>query len=225
MINIEAQKKFYTGYDLVSRGVFYCARMLSAQLDTEFTTNNYDEMKKVYSIWLCMDTPKNVEYTITEYHMEPNLLYGNCAREARYDLLSVIMICLGKEEDTSKGNKLHQLLTTILSGKLSIQQKKEMLERKYGFAMTRELDERMAGMCNLSELIEERGIEKGIEKGMEKGMEKGIRKGISESMKKMIQTEIVFQTPDDIIVKKLMQAFDLTEEQAYQEVQQKSRYH
>ena len=28
-------------------------------------------------------------------------------------------------------------------------------------------------MCNLSDIIEEKGIEKGMEKGLEKGMEKG----------------------------------------------------
>jgi len=37
IINVEAQKNYYPGYDLVTRAMFYCARMLSAQLDTEFT--------------------------------------------------------------------------------------------------------------------------------------------------------------------------------------------
>ena len=32
-------------------------------------------------------------------------------------------------------------------------------------------------MCNLSEGIEERGIEKGIKKGMERGIKKGIAEG------------------------------------------------
>ena len=36
IINVEGQKKFDPGYDIVTRGIFYCARMLSAQKDTEF---------------------------------------------------------------------------------------------------------------------------------------------------------------------------------------------
>jgi len=40
IVNVEGQKKFHPGYDLVTRSVFYCARMLSAQLDTEFTGEN-----------------------------------------------------------------------------------------------------------------------------------------------------------------------------------------
>ena len=39
-------------------------------------------------------------------------------------------------------------------------------------------------MCNLSEGIEERGIEKGIAKGMEKGIAKGIAKGMAKGIAK-----------------------------------------
>ena len=33
ILNVEIQKDYYPGYDLVTRAVFYCARMLSAQLN------------------------------------------------------------------------------------------------------------------------------------------------------------------------------------------------
>ena len=73
IVNVEAQKDFYPGYDLVTRAIFYCARMLSAQLSTEFSVSRddpvkYDNIKKVYSIWICMDTSKKAENTIDEYH-------------------------------------------------------------------------------------------------------------------------------------------------------------
>lgn len=178
IINIEAQQKFYPGYDLVTRGVFYCARMLSAQLDTEFTTDNYDEIKKVYSIWLCLDTPQNAEYTITEYRMEPKSIYGQYWGKARYDLMSVIMVCLGKDGDVERGNRLHRLLTTLMSDKLTVQQKKDILEQEYGFAMDRESDRRMTGMCNWSEFIEERALNKGRAEGIQKGAEGIIELGI-----------------------------------------------
>ena len=185
IINIEAQQKFYPGYDLVTRGVFYCARMLSAQLDTEFTTDNYDEIKKVYSIWLCMDVPKDAEYTITEYRMEPKSIYGQYLGKARYDLMSVIMVCLGKDGDVERGNRLHRLLVSLMSDKLTVQQKKDILEQEYGFAMDRESDRRMTGMCNWSAYIEERALNKGRAEGIQKGaegiIELGIEFGLSES--------------------------------------------
>lgn len=80
-INIEAQKSFFPGYDLTTRGVIYGARLLSEQMDVEYTADDYDGAKKVYSIWICMNTPlgtnqhENVSDTIVEYSMNPKVIY------------------------------------------------------------------------------------------------------------------------------------------------------
>lgn len=173
IINVEAQKDYYPGYDLVTRGIFYCARMLSAQLDTEFTAGNYDGIKKVYSIWICMDAPKYAAGTITEYTMEQKKLLGDFRGKARYDLLSVVMICLGNEEEERKEEKqeksLHGLLRTLLSERLPADKKMEILNNRYGIRATVEMKEGMNLMCNLSDRIEEKGIEKGLEEGKKQG--------------------------------------------------------
>ena len=52
LINVEGQKNTSPGYDLVTRGIYYGARRISAQKGTEFTGSSYDDIKKVYSIWI-----------------------------------------------------------------------------------------------------------------------------------------------------------------------------
>lgn len=42
IVNIEAQRKYYVGYHFEPRAVVYCARMISEQIDREFTTDDYD---------------------------------------------------------------------------------------------------------------------------------------------------------------------------------------
>ncbi len=170
LLNVEAQKNYYPGYDLVTRGVFYCARMLSAQLDTEFTTDNYDEIKKVYSIWICMETPKYIQNTITEYSIKPNKVIGDFHGKARYDLLSVVMVCLGENEVT--GNKLLGMLSTLLADKLSVDEKEKLLSQEYGIETSVKVKEVLNTMCNLSDLIEEKGIKRGIERDVEKLLKK-----------------------------------------------------
>ncbi len=171
IVNVEAQKSYYPGYDLVTRGLFYCARLLSAQYGTEFVDGNYDDIKKVYSVWVCMNTPEKVENTITRYHMMKEDVYGYVEDTARYDLLEVVMVCLGKvyiDEDgrpVKDGCELHGVLGTLFSEQLSPNRKKEILNKEYGIATSVELEGGVNDMCNLSELIEERGIEKGIERG------------------------------------------------------------
>lgn len=166
IINIEAQKKFHPGYDLVTRAIFYCARMLSAQLDTEFIHGNYSDIKKVYSIWICMDAPKYAEYTIMEYKLGKRELYGHLKNTGRYDLMSAVMICLGSEDNMNRGNELHGMLATLLSEKLTADEKIEKLSREYDIETSVEVKEGMRIMCNLSDRIEEKGIEQGWEEGL-----------------------------------------------------------
>ena len=87
MLNVEVQKKYHVGYHFVPRGVFYCARMISEQLDTEFTAENYDNIKKVYSIWICMEAPEYVANTITKYELKPEDVYGQFKGTEKYDLI------------------------------------------------------------------------------------------------------------------------------------------
>ena len=179
IINVEAQRESFRCYDLVKRAVFYCARMLSAQLDTEFKIPYYDDVKKVYSIWICMHPSKKTQNTITEYHMQADDRYGKYSGKAGYDLLSVIMIRIGLETQQEQ-QKLLKLLRTLLSDKMTINSKLDILESEYKIPRNRKIAEEAGNLCNLSELIEEKGIEKGIVKGKAEGKAEGKEEGRAE---------------------------------------------
>ncbi len=176
IINVEAQNKFYETYDLVTRGVFYCARMLSTQVRNEESAEEYNHLQKVYSIWICMQVPQNSEYTITGYRMNKEDIYGHMKSTAnqRYDLMELVMVCLGRPETAVKGTELHQLLNTVLSEALTPQEKQKIMKEEYDIVTTVELEGGLAKMCNLSEYIEEKAIEKGLQQGIEQGIEQGI---------------------------------------------------
>lgn len=167
IVNIEIQRKYHPGYDLVERAVFYCARMLSAQLGTEFGAEDYGGMHKVYSIWLCLNAPGKEADTVTEYRLKPEILYGTQEAGHRYDLLSVVMIGLNEESRKKKATPLHGFLGTVFSEKLKPEEKLKSLEKDYGVETTRELKEGVNRMCNLSDAIEERGIQRGLQQGEE----------------------------------------------------------
>ena len=171
-INIEAQKSFYPGYDLVTRGIVYPARLISQQMDVEYTADNYDGVKKVYSVWICMNAPekkhsyKKVADSIVEYSIKPTILYPNNATDdeiatGRYDLMSTVFINLNSQKTINSKNVLISMLSTLLSDKIKADEKKQKLEKEYGIKMSKELESEVSSMCNLSEAIEERGIERG----------------------------------------------------------------
>lgn len=205
IMNVEAQRKYYPGYDLVTRALFYCARMLSAQLDTEFSTDNYDGIKKVYSIWICMHTPNYAKNTITEYHITPNNLFGSFKGKARYDLLSAVMICLGDLGEEGDRTPVLKLLETLLSGDLTLQQKEEILETEFHIPTTVKRKEEWHSMSNLGEGIYEEGVERGIQQGL--------IYGAADLLKEEGYTA-------EQIKERIMKKYQLSEEQAQQYLQQ-----
>lgn len=183
LVNLEAQKSFYTGYSLVTRGIFYGARMISSQLDTEFTIPRYDDIKKVYSVWLCMDAPDYIGNAITQYGIEKKDILGSVpTKQQEYDKLSVVTVCLNEKSRT--GTTFTEVMNTLLSERLSVAEKKDILENQYHFIMEKPLEQEVTLMCNLSELVWERGVNEGMERGLHEGMERGMKKGLAKGLSK-----------------------------------------
>ena len=198
IINIEAQNKFYPGYPLIKRALYYCSRMVSSQYGKEFTDPHYEKIKKVYSIWICMDPPKNRENSITRYYINEENLVGSVNEErSHYDLLSAVMICLGNA-DKSAGTDVLRLLGVLLSADTKPDEKCRILEQDFSIEMTQELESEVSLMCNLSEGVEQRGIEKGLQQGKIYGLIEAYR---DESV------------PEEEIVSRLQKKFGMTEEE------------
>lgn len=66
---------------------------------------------------------------------------------------------------TARRNMM-SMLSTLLSDNIKPDEKKAILENNYGIPMSVELEGEVNSMCNLSDAVEERGIEKGIELGI-----------------------------------------------------------
>lgn len=199
IINVEAQKRFRPGYDLVTRGVFYGARLLSAQLDREFSTDNYDDIKKVYSIWICMNAPQYAQYTITSYHMTQENICGNYSGKSRYDLMEIIMVCLGKSKN-KEYNKLIEMLNVLLASNIGAKEKEDILYYEYGIKSTIKLEKELRQMCNLSDLVEEQAIKRGMKKGMQQGMQQGKARMLVDMVDNfVIKNSVPFETALDML--------------------------
>lgn len=185
IVNVEAQNNFYPGYPLTKRGVYYCSRMISSQYGREFTGPHYEKLKKVYSIWICMNPPKNRENTITRYRLTEEHLVGEAVEPVQnYDLLSIVMLCLGGP-DGENYNGVLRMLDVLLSNETSEAEKRKILRDDYDIQMTRTMESEVSVMCNLSKGVMEKGIAKGMEKGRAEGMEKGILTSIRSLMETM----------------------------------------
>ena len=183
IINVEAQRKSNPGYSIVNRGIFYAARLISSQLNIEFANNGlnsaqYDNMKKVYSIWICMDCPENKKDSIVSYSLTPDILYQGTESldiDYTYDLMTVAVVHLSGDAEQSK-NQLIGMLDTLL-GDMDVKRKKQKLQEDFHIPMTVEIDQGVTDMCNLSAGLWEKAMTEGIRKGEHDGRILGERDG------------------------------------------------
>ena len=144
-----------------------------------------------------MQAPLNSEYTITDYHMQREDIHGHMASKAnqRYDLMELVIVCLGRPEDAGQGTELHQLLSTMLSEKMTPREKLKIMEEEYNIVTTVELEGGMAKMCNLSEYIWEKGAEEERQKSqaaLEEERQNGLF-ALVNSLKDFVQGEALYQ--------------------------------
>ncbi len=162
IINIEAQKDEPTTYKILNRAIFYISRLVSSQKERDFVNTNYDDIKQVFSIWICMNMDDNI---LSHIHLVKDEILKPYNWKGNLDLLNIVL--LGITNDIPKHDekyKLHRLIGALLSNKLKEQEKLDIIEHEYNIPISKEFREDVKIMCNLSTGIEEKGIEKGIEK-------------------------------------------------------------
>ena len=173
LVNVEAQRSSdpcKLGYHLENRIIFYMARMISAQKQTEFYHSDYDSLKKVRSIWICMDNGEDGD-SIEEIALERRAVFGKAQNPYNVDLMRGIIINIRNGDNINESKNILIAMLEELLSQMNTDDKKRKLAEKYGMIMTQELEGRMNNVCNLSQIIVEKGLKLGREQGIEQGVE------------------------------------------------------
>ena len=116
IINVEPQKTTKKiDYKLMKRAVYYATRLISSQKEKEFEKDDYNKLKKIFSIWVCMDVQNYRADSIQEYRLQEKVLHGNFKDEVKnYDLITIIILNLGEGKTTHKLlNLLEAVFTSV----------------------------------------------------------------------------------------------------------------
>ena len=151
IVNVEAQKDMPTEYHILNRAVFYACRLVSSQKERDFVNKKYDDIKQVYTIWICMNMPED---STDYYYLTNKKVLGNCMWEGKQDMLNIVLIGLAKElPHQDEKHELHRLLGTLLSKSLSQSEKLNIIEKEYDIPLEEDLRKDVRVMCNLSQGI------------------------------------------------------------------------
>lgn len=169
IINIEAQKEEPSKYKILNRAVFYICRIISSQKGRDFVKSEYNKMKKVYSIWICMNMKEN---SLTHIHLSEDDIIGSHNWKGDLELLNIIMIGIAENPPSKEDEKytLHRLLSTILSSNLKVNEKLQIIETEYNIQIEDSIREDVEEMCNLSQGIKEKAFEGGYTEGYSKAI-------------------------------------------------------
>ena len=221
IINIEAQKDFYPGYPLIKRGIYYGCRMISSQYGTIFTNSHYEKIQKVYSIWICFNPPEKRKNSINIYSVKEKNVVGKVKeKEADYDLLTAVMICLdsGKEEkEGTEESEILRLLEVLFSTERELKEKEKILENEYGITMTYEEKEEVEKMCNLSEYVWEKGLQTGREEGLRTGINYGELQNLVRMVLKKMRKDVSYEITAELFeepAEKIRKIYEVAEKYA-----------
>lgn len=189
IVNIEMQKNLPNKYKLLNRAVFYVCRLISSQKEQDFVNTNYDDIKQVYSIWICTNMKEN---SMKYVRLAGENILGEDCWEGGTDLLNIVMIGLSNElPEHDEKYQLHRLLGALLSSKLDVQKKLNIINSEYEVPIETNIRKEVDSMCNLGQGIREQGwIEGRIE---------GRREGAAEIIMNMYQKGFSLEQIADIV--------------------------
>ena len=181
IINIEAQKDASPGYPIMNRAIFYTSRMISSQKEREFTNSHYENMIKVFSIWLCFNMRENC---LNYFYVDDNAVIGHHVWSGDQDLFNFVLVGLDQDytekmQEERSESDLHHMLGVMFSDRLNGKEKVKLLQEDLQIYVSDEMKEELDVMCNLSYGIEERGRAEGRLEATIEAIQKMLKKNYS----------------------------------------------
>ena len=189
IVNVEAQKAEPSGYDILNRAIFYVSRMISSQKGRDFVKSNYNDIKRVYSIWICMNMD---EHSMSHIYLTRDDIIGSHYWKGDIDLLNIVLLGLAEDlPEKVEKYELHRLLGALLSANLKVNEKLDIIGNEFQIPLESDIRKDVSEMCNLSQGIEDRAYERGTANGLAEAVIRMHKKGYSiEQIGDMLDMDI-----------------------------------
>ena len=187
-------------YYILNRVVFCVSRLVFSQKERDFVKTNYNDIRRVFSIWVCMNMDEN---SMAYVHLVKDDLLSSYQWKGGLDLLNIVMIGIANEfPEYDEKYELHRLLNTILSMELSADEKLGIMETEYHIPVDDKMRKDVSAMCNLSQGIKENGIAIGKAEVVINMHKKGYTsKQIAEIVEKSIEeVEAIIEKNESVLV-------------------------
>ncbi len=124
--DLEMQRKNTPGYSIPKRGVYYCCRLISRQIDV-LGDKAYDKLKPVYSVWILVnDIPEELKNSVQSVDLASSFLDKKFANSEKVkqirkdiDLIHLRLIYLSEDLNIEEGQSdLIKYLQSVFANKV-----------------------------------------------------------------------------------------------------------
>ena len=186
-IDIEPQNSVYLEYELINRTIYYASRLIDRQKGETFNNSNYDNIRKVYSIWICPYPKQEQKDSINYYTFKEECIKGNYHTNVDYHKLNIVMLYVGNNYDFNQKGILEMLNLIFVDTSHNSADKLKKLNNDYDIILS---TKEVSDMSNLSQDLIRIGLEQGIQQGMQQGLELGQKQGIIKTIISLINAGI-----------------------------------
>ena len=160
IVNLELQKE--ANDTNLKRMIYYCSRIIMSEKGRIFKDDEYQNIKKVVAIWICVKPKKELRDCINRYAFNEICIQGDHHEDVEnYDLIEVNTLYLGNKLKDS----ILVPLNILFKANMKPNEIFDLLEKEYDIKLHRETKKEVDNMCNLGEGLYKEGIEQGIEQG------------------------------------------------------------
>lgn len=142
----------------------------------------------MFSIWICSQPAADKRNTITRFSLTEENVVGEAEYKLKeYDLLEIVMVCLGGKEGDENYTGLIRLLDKLTSPDCKSEELRELLQNEYNIKLTTEINREVLDMCNISYGIYEWGVLDGEARGEARGETRGRENTLVENIRGLMK--------------------------------------
>ncbi len=193
IIDLEGQSDNNPGYRIENRAVYYASCMIQAQKGRYFENDDYDNIRKVMSIWVMMNPVMKDKNTIQTHSFSSQYLdiFRNEGNIRPLDLMEIVIINIGDSDDLP--STMMGLMNTLFSKGPTASERIRVLKDTYNIE---EADSLLGDLEDISMNLEEgfhnswkrEGVQEALDSGMVVSREEFIAANRQSRMNDAINT-------------------------------------
>ena len=144
-VNVEIQNNSDDVCRIIKRGIYYCSRLISRQKNRTFKAPKYENIRKVYSIWLLAAADELLANSIRRFSLKEQIITAPQSKmpslpTAYYDMMEVVIAGIdGNYMPLGKPNVL-ELLWLLSAVKMDHAKAKQYLQEVFKMDVTETMD-------------------------------------------------------------------------------------